>query len=368
MGMALLAMFAFTACGDDDDNKNDNNGNNGGGSGTGGENTEQAMKLVRGTWETVAVTPPGGQEFAVNSKDSTVWRWWNRYEFDADGNFNCWAVNYNGSGSLRGRIEHTMIGKYAYNADTKQVSLTDVIEGYHAVLAYERGEIVENRMSFTATLVSISETEMVLDMTNQGYAKIRMKKVSDGAPNNPQDNDSIPNQPQVPDSIPDQPLNPDSIPGGTSPTDYESLILGTWEQYHSVWIVLNAQDSTVTEPVEYHSKARSKSDRKYMEFVFNANHEFEKWGYENDDDEDDASKPFGAFELKMKGTWAIQGSYLLATIPEMGTFELLIENLSSDDLVFSRAYTERNYKVHGATNYTLPLVNIYDANAFKKKP
>ena len=309
MGMALLAMFAFTACGDDDDNKNDNNGNNGGGSGTGGENTEQAMKLVRGTWETVAVTPPGEQEFAVNSKDSTVWRWWNRYEFDADGNFNCWAVNYNGSGSLRGRIEHTMIGKYAYNADTKQVALTDVIEGYHAVLAYESGEMVENRMSFTATLVSISETEMVLDMTNQGYAKIRMRKVSGS-------------------------------------DDTTSQLLGTWKTTSIIGSATefstgNFLESWNNYPTMEDAQDPNKESLNYMEFTFGQNNLFHLQQFDENSRE---------FSIGMDAIWQMKGDSVCIFYEGELVKAVKIMSLTSNQLILHENRIDNDFKVHGQDN------------------
>ena len=155
--IATVSMFAFTACGDDDEKGSTSNGGNSGNS----DQPTQVEKMVVGTWETYAVIPEGGKEVSVNSTDPNVYAYWSRFVFDGAGNFNGYAVNYKGGEGVRGNIEHTMLGKYAFDAAKKELQLYDFIEGYHEVKAYLNGDSTISKKKITATFISIDRKSVV---------------------------------------------------------------------------------------------------------------------------------------------------------------------------------------------------------------
>lgn len=331
--MAMVTMFAFTACGDDKDDNN-NKGNNGGNENGGSEVTEQ---MIVGTWETVSMTIEG-QEVSVSATDQNVWQLWHRFVFGADGSFNGYSVNYKGGEGLRGRIEHTMMGRYTFDVKNMKAQLKDMVEGYHEVLEAEKTGKLGN-LTINIEVVSLTENEVVYvaAMGEQGMkVTTKMKKVADVNPENPQ-------QPEATDSV------------GENAT-----IVGTWGQTHSYWVVRD----TLGNVIEYHDKGRTKEDRKYIEFVFNNDGTFSKWGYENDDDESDADK--GNFIEQMKGTWSIQNNYLIARFGD-GAFTIAIEKLTDDTLILGKTDTESGFEMYvDGVKKTWPVVISYDRITLKR--
>ncbi len=133
-------------------------------------------KLLVGTWVTDRVIA-NGQEIAISPTDESVWRYWNRFVFGEDDSFNGFAINYQGDEEVRGREEHTMIGKFSFDKSTMQITLTDFVEGYHNVIAYLEGNNV-TKSTHVAIIQYVDDKVLVIENSNQGEnVTIVMKKI-----------------------------------------------------------------------------------------------------------------------------------------------------------------------------------------------
>ena len=113
LGIVLVCLFTITACGDDDSNDPPRP-----------DVPTGIDPIILGTWETYAIVPNGGSEIAVNSHDESVYEYWHRFVFKADGSFDGYSVNYRGDEEIRGRIEQTFITKtFTFSASKKVLAL-----------------------------------------------------------------------------------------------------------------------------------------------------------------------------------------------------------------------------------------------------
>ena len=187
-GMMLLSLslFTFTACGGDDEGDNqpkgtENNGNNGNNDDNGGGLPSVGINIenLYGTWETVTYD---GKALDLSKEED--WPKWDKFEFTADGNFNGWSINYNGDEDIRGREEHTKLGKWSYDATTKKAELYDLVMGYHEVKDYLSGNTNVQKTKITVTLGSLTATELKLTIPGRSAfsspVTIVMRKTSGG--------------------------------------------------------------------------------------------------------------------------------------------------------------------------------------------
>ena len=338
MIMACVAMVSFNACGDDKDEdgtKTENDGQS-----TINDSTQQqgSVAAVIGAWETVAAKAENGQFIEINSTDSTVYALWMRFEFGADGSFNGYAVNYKGGASVRGRIEHTMIGKFSYNEKNMTVTLIDLIQGYHNVIDYLNGRPVENKITQDIKLSSFTKDQMEFVIpTNDGNFTYIMRKVSGGVdvdPVNPNDSTVVP--PVNPnDSTVVPPMNPNDSTNVTQKTTAQMLI-GTWGTTN---IRGNAvgNDSTVIDTWDnYPSKNdvnTGKTSLKYEEYVFTKDGVFERWAFDDN----------RQFNLIFSGTYAVDGNWVTVLVGDM-RFGITISNITDTSMVFIRQAYEEDVK------------------------
>ena len=313
--MAAIALFSFTACGDDDD---DNNKNNNNGNGTGGENA--ISSILVGTWETVSITTERG-EITVNSTDPNVWQYWNRFIISSDGSFNGYSVNYQGGEEVRGRIEHTMIGKLVYDEAAKKMIVNNVIEGYHNVIDFLNGKQVSTAIHESIVL-SITKDELVLNQTNQGNVTVKMKKVSTSVniPEDTQNNDSINYQPK-----------------DSTKTVAEKLV-GTWGTTQiKGWAV--SQDSTSYDDWNNTPKKddvnTGKESLKYEEYVITKDGKFERWAFDKE------TRRFGKTEFV--GDFYVNGDIVTVVVGDM-LFSITILELDETNLVFKREIFEEDFR------------------------
>lgn len=158
-----LSLITFTACGGDDEGNqpkgtengagNDDDDDDGGGVIPGSINIQD----LYGTWETVTYD---GKAIDLGKEED--WPKWDKFEFKEDGSFNGWSINYNGDELIRGRQEHTKLGKWAYDATTKKAKLYDLVMGYHEVKDYLNGKTDVQKIEMAVTLGSLSATELKL--------------------------------------------------------------------------------------------------------------------------------------------------------------------------------------------------------------
>jgi len=324
--MATVAMFAFNAC--DDDLTEDKGKGSGGGSSS--NDSTQIETAIIGTWETYAVIPEGGREITVNSTDPDVYAYWNRFIFDADGSFNGYAVNYQGSEGYRGRIEHTMLGTYAYK--NNELQLNNLVMGYHEVKDYLDGNTNVDKINITAELISFSKDNLTYkaDMGELGTVTIKMKKVSAIDDNPIENNDSIDNH------------NPDSLNVGGD--DYATLLIGTWgtDRIYGTatdTITKNIVDSWDNYPT-INDAELGKESLKYMEFTFGQNNYF---GLHQFDEE------ARLFNEKYDGSWYLVGNTITAIIgsgDESMRVSVDIVELTKDKLVLHRQDIEEEFEVN----------------------
>lgn len=330
MIMACVAMVSFNACGDDKDEDGTKTGN--GGQSSINDSTQQqgSVAAVVGTWETVAVKSDNGMFIQVNSTDSTVYSMWNRFVFGADGSFNGYAVNYKGSASLRGRIEHTMVAKFSYNEKNMTVTLSDLVQGYHEVIDYLNGKSVQ-KITQQIKLDTFTKDEMSFtfqDQEGRGNLTIIMNKVSgavDGKdPVNPNDSTNV-----------NPPVNPNDSTNNMQKTTAQMLV-GTWGTTNIRGNAV-ANDSTVLDSWDnYPSKNdvnTGKESLKYEEYVFTADGVFERWAYDDN----------RQFNLTFSGRYAVNGNWVSVVVGEM-TFGITISRITDTSLVFIRQAYEEDFK------------------------
>ena len=290
--MAIVSLFAFTACGDDDNDDNNKNKQTDG---------QPLVGDITGTWETVSLTTEDGKEIIVNSTNPEVYHLWNRFVFGADGSFDGYSVNYNGDEGLRGRIEYTMKGKYVFDAKLKTMNIYDFVEGYHKVLNYDS----EKKTTIKVEVLSLSNNEFTAKYERDGKNMIlKMRK----------------NQ--------------------TQPLD-KSLIYGTWK---TIRIVGSATSVSTREVVESWNNTPSfedandpqKESLKYMEFTFDdkGNMKIQQF--------DEQERTFTEI---MEGTWVLNGNTVVANM--MGREKSVeIVELTSDKLTIHMNYIDKEFKVH----------------------
>ena len=348
MIMACVAMVSFNACGDDKDEDGTKTGN--GGQSSINDSTQQqgSVAAVIGAWETVAAKAENGQFIEINSTDSTVYSLWMRFEFGADGSFNGYAVNYKGTGSVRGRIEHTMIGKFSYNEKDMTVTLIDVVQGYHEVIDYLNGRPVENKITQDIKLSSFTNDQMeFLIPTMDGNFTYIMRKVSGGVnvdPVNPNDS-TVVNPPVNPNDSTNvnPPVNPNDSTGNMQKTTAQMLI-GTWGTTNITGkAVAVGNDSTVIDTWDnYPSKNdvnTGKTSLKYEEYVFTKDGVFERWAY-NDNRQ---------FSLAFSGTYFVEGNWVTVLVGDM-RFGITISRITDDAMTFIRQTYEEDFKTKDGKN------------------
>jgi len=165
MLMAIVAMFAFTACGDDDEKDN-----KGGQQGGGGDTSELA-----GNWTAVAFTPEGGSRFEIDRQNENHWQWCLRFVL-TDNEITQYAINYQGSEGYRGREEKTLIGKYRVEGNT--FIIYDYYEGYHNVKDQE--ESGSGIMSTKPIQSTFSLSNSIFTLTIAGYGVYELQKTDGG--------------------------------------------------------------------------------------------------------------------------------------------------------------------------------------------
>lgn len=290
--MAIVSLFAFTACGDDDNEDNNKNKQTEG---------QPLVGDITGTWETVSLTTEDGKEIIVNSTNPEVYHLWNRFVFGANGSFDGYSVNYNGDEGLRGRIEHTMKGKYVFDAKLKTMNIYDFVEGYHNVLNYDS----EKKTTIKVEVLSLSNNEFTAKYERNGQNMIlKMRK----------------NQ--------------------TQPLD-KSLISGTWK---TIRIVGSATSVSTREVVESWNNTPSLEDAndpqkeslKYMEFTFDdkGNMKIQQFDEEK-----------RTFTEIMEGTWVLNGNTVIANMMGIEKSVEIVE-LTSDKLTIHMNYIDKEFRIH----------------------
>lgn len=338
MLMATVAMFAFTACGDDDENSNDNKGGNNNNNqpsqndsiNGGSQGATDINRLIVGTWETYAVISEGGQEIAVSRTNPDVWPYWNRFVFNADGSFNGYVINYNGDAEIRGRIEHTMIAKYGFNTNAKELILKELILGYHEVKDYLAGKAV-TKTTLSGKLISVTDNEFIFsaNMGELGNVTMKMKKVSNSVDitDSTQPNDSINNNQDT------LYVNP-----GTAKSIAEKLV-GTWGTTRIQGWALSQDSAMVDNWDNYPNKndaSTGKTSLKYEEYVFTSDGKFERWAFNEE------TRTFGKTEIA--GNFYVDGRVVTVVVGQM-SFSITILELDDTIMVFQREAYEDEFHV-----------------------
>lgn len=351
MFLAFVAMLSFNACGDDKDEDGVKTENGGQSSNTNDSTQQQIIAAVVGTWETVAVKIEGGMFIQVNSTDSSVYSMWNRFVFGADGSFNGYSVNYKGSASLRGRIEHTMVAKFSYNEKDMIVTLSDLVQGYHEVIKYLEGKSVQ-KTTQQIKLDTFTKDEMSFSFQDStGYVTFIMNKVSTDInvpPVNPNDSTAVP--PVNPnDSINVNPVIPNDSANNQMATTAQMLI-GKWGTTN---IRGNAvgNDSTVIDTWDnYPSKNdvnTGKTSLKYEEYVFTKDGVFERWAFDDN----------RQFNLIFSGTYAVDGNWVTVLVGDM-RFGITISRITDTSMVFIRQAYEEDFKTKDGKNVPAIVTDI----------
>ena len=365
MFLAFVAMLSFNACGDDKDDDGTKTGNgktNTENSSDPGKDQQQAISAAVGTWETVAVKTEGGMFIQVNSTDSSVYSMWHRFVFGADGSFNGYSVNYKGSASLRGRIEHTMVAKFSYNEKDMIVTLSDLVQGYHEVIKYLEGKSVQ-KTTQQIKLDTFTKDEMSFSFQDStGYVTFIMNKVSTDInvpPVNPNDSTAVP--PVNPnDSTAVPPVNPNDsinvnpvIPNDSANNQMATtaqMLIGKWGTTN---IRGNAvgNDSTVIDTWDnYPSKNdvnTGKTSLKYEEYVFTKDGVFERWAFDDN----------RQFNLIFSGTYAVDGNWVTVLVGDM-RFGITISRITDTSMVFIRQAYEEDFKTKDGKNVPAIVTDI----------
>ena len=317
LGIVLVCLFTITACGDDDSNDPPRP-----------DVPTGIDPIILGTWETYAIVPNGGSEIAVNSKDPSVYEYWHRFVFNADGSFDGYSVNYRGDESIRGRIEQTFITKtFTFSASKKILALLNLVEGYHDVIDFKAGKSVKTQ-DMVIELKTITDKELSYNVNYDGkQALFKMKKVDGNGG--------------------------DSGNGGDTGNVSADLLLGSWG---TTLIAGSATDIETGNVVEsWHNDTPTVSDKKFMCFVFSGNGKLEIFSHGEDDAEQQEL-------VSMQGSWTLNGNKC-RVVTEGMELEVEIITLNENNLTFHYSVVKEFRPRHSEQKYTV----TYDETIYLKR-
>lgn len=317
LGIVLVCLFTITACGDDDSNDPPRP-----------DVPTGIDPIILGTWETYAIVPNGGSEIAVNSHDESVYEYWHRFVFKADGSFDGYSVNYRGDEKIRGRIEQTFITKtFTFSASKKVLALLNLVEGYHDVKDFKAGKSVKTQ-DMVIELKTITDKELSYNVNYDGkQALFKMKKVDGNGG--------------------------DSGNGGGNGNVSASMLLGSWG---TTLIAGSATDIETGNVVEsWNNDTPNVSDKKFMCFVFSENGNLEIFSHGDDDAEQQEL-------VSMKGNWTLNGNMCHVVAGDM-VLEVEIITLDENNLTFHYSLQKQFRPRHSEQTYFV----TYDETIYLKR-